>query len=121
MRHALLFALVTAASLAGCGGDCSEDLVPFDTLDTRPEIARGVEAVYPEAARREGWEGSVTLDIVVDADGSVCSVDIAESSGRDDVDDSALSAAKDLVFEPGLVGGEPVRTRIQSRFIFQLI
>jgi protein TonB len=44
---------------------------------------------YPPIARRIGAEGKVTLRLTVSADGRVSQADIVNSSGRDDLDQTA--------------------------------
>jgi protein TonB len=48
----------------------------------------------PEEARRLGHSGSVKLKFVVNASGSVDSVEISESSGHSELDEQALSAVR---------------------------
>jgi TonB family protein len=75
-------------------------------------------ARYPDAARRLQLEGSVLLEIVVEADGHVAGVRVLESAGT--VLDQAVSAAvRRWVFEPGRQDGRPVRTYWQYRQTFR--
>jgi len=48
--------------------------------------------VYPARARRAHWEGRVILAFVLRADGSVCGLRVATSSGSDVLDAAALEA-----------------------------
>jgi protein TonB len=78
---------------------------------------------YPEAARREGVEGVVTLRFEVLANGNVGTVQVQHSAGRDDLDRAALEAVKTWRFEPARRGKEavavwvtlPVRFELHSR------
>lgn len=49
---------------------------------------------YPRIAADRGVEGEVKLNIHLDDNGNVTSVDVAESSGNQPLDDAAVSAAK---------------------------
>ena len=49
---------------------------------------------YPDAARREGWEGTVWLRFRIAADGSVESVEVDRSSGHALLDDAAIKAVR---------------------------
>ncbi|HPF36881.1 MAG TPA: energy transducer TonB, partial [Candidatus Krumholzibacteria bacterium] len=71
-------------------------------------------------ARESGWEGSVVAEVVVNADGTVCSATIAESSGREDVDFAVLDSAEHWLYEPGTFQGEAVRTEIRQVVNFLL-
>jgi protein TonB len=49
---------------------------------------------YPERSRRRDEQGTVTLHVLVAADGSVERVELAESSGFDSLDRSALDTVR---------------------------
>jgi len=57
---------------------------------------------------------------VVNADGTVCSATIAESSGREDVDFAVLDSVEHWLYEPGIFHGEAVRTEISQVVNFRL-
>jgi len=50
--------------------------------------------VYPAIARRRDQQGTVTIRALIDIDGSVERAEIAESSGFDSLDDSALDTVR---------------------------
>lgn len=54
---------------------------------------------YPPAARKDGWEGSVVVQIRVNADGSVTVLSVLESA-RDDVKEAAVAAAAARQYSP---------------------
>ena len=78
---------------------------------------------YPEAARREGIEGVVTLRFQVLATGKVGTVQVQHSAGRDDLDQAAVEAVRTWRFEPARRGKEaitvwvtlPVRFALHAR------
>jgi len=59
-------------------------------------IRRQIERVwtYPDAARRDGLEGTVWLRFRIAADGSVQDVEVDRSSGHTLLDDAAISAVR---------------------------
>jgi protein TonB len=63
---------------------------------------------YPEAARREGVEGTVTLRFEVLASGKVGTVQVQHSAGRADMDRAAVEAVRTWLFEPARRGKEAV-------------
>jgi periplasmic protein TonB len=66
---------------------------------------------YPIEARRRAQEGTVLLRIKVSADGSVEQVEIAQSSGFDLLDESALETVRARWrFVPALRAGTPIES-----------
>ena len=63
---------------------------------------------YPSDAKRQGHEGLVKVDVEVLTDGRVGTVKLAQSSGYDELDQSALAAAQSWTFRPALQNGEPI-------------
>jgi protein TonB len=62
---------------------------------------------YPAAARREGEQGSVVLQVLVGTDGRVRDARLAQSSGFPDLDQAALDGIKrDYRFTPGMIDGQ---------------
>jgi protein TonB len=50
--------------------------------------------MYPDVARQNGWEGTVSLRLELLADGTVGEVQVAHSSGYTALDTAAQEAAK---------------------------
>src|SRR5215470_7435622 len=63
---------------------------------------------YPEVARHNGWEGTVTLRLELLADGTVGDVQVGRSSGHDVLDTAAQEAAKTWKHMPPTQEGTPV-------------
>lgn len=59
---------------------------------------------YPSLAQRRGWEGTVLLRVHVLASGKPSEIQIAKSSGRQQLDDAALNAVKRWSFVPAKQG-----------------
>ncbi|QHF03757.1 MULTISPECIES: energy transducer TonB [Pseudomonas syringae group] len=59
---------------------------------------------YPSLAMRRGWEGTVLLRVHVLASGKPGEIQIQKSSGRDQLDDAALTAVKRWSFVPAKQG-----------------
>jgi protein TonB len=51
---------------------------------------------YPTQARRLGHEGTVVLQMSIDPIGAIASVNVARSSGHDELDQAALAAVRSL-------------------------
>lgn len=75
---------------------------------------------YPEIARRRGYQGTAVLLVRVMKDGSVGEVRLAQSSGYEILDRSALETVKTWRFFPAMVGHEPVEMEILVPIRFEL-
>jgi len=84
-----------------------------------PKLTFGVEPTYPEGKRASGEAASVTLTLTIDRLGRVTDVAVAESAGPE-FDQAAISAARELRFEPAQKNGEPVPAKIRYLFDFKL-
>src|SRR5688572_25776594 len=86
--------------------------------DVRPPVVRShVDAAYPPSALKRGTHADVVLIVTVDADGRVSHVDVAASAGHD-LDDAAIAAVEQWVFEPATRDGKPVAAKIRVPFHF---
>lgn len=72
------------------------EILPLYRLNPAP--------VYPQAARRQGWEGTVLLKVLVDIQGNAETIDIEQSSGHDILDEAAVKAVRDWKFKPAQAG-----------------
>ena len=66
---------------------------------------------YPEMLRRDGVDGSVTVEFVVGTDGRVLQAEAVKWSHREFVE-PAVRAVREWRFEPGTQGGRKVRFRM---------
>lgn len=63
---------------------------------------------YPIEAARQDQQGTVILDVTINAQGQVIKVVIERSSGYRILDMAAEKAAHDWKFNPGIKDGKPV-------------
>jgi protein TonB len=75
---------------------------------------------YPGAARRQGIEGDVILQLSVDEAGKLISVAVARGSGHRVLDEAAIAAVKLWRFEPAVVDGRPVAAVAELPVRFRL-
>ena len=99
-----------------------EDLPAFGELvyvDKLPEAITKVAPEYPSAARDAGVEGKVLVQALVSRDGRVKATVVVESIPL--LDESALAAVRQWVFEPAEVDNKPVAEwiTIPVRFTLQ--
>jgi TonB family protein len=86
-----------------------EATTAISTGETRPRLLREVRPQYTGEAMRAKIQGKVTLEVLVQADGSVDDVRIVKSLDPTfGLDLQAITAAKAWRFSPGTRGGEPV-------------
>ena len=94
-------------------------IVDARDVTTAARIARSVTPAYPLAAREEGLEATVKLEIVVDETGRVLSSRVSESAGHG-FDEAALQALQSTTFTPARVGARLVRVRMPWSVEFRL-
>lgn len=75
---------------------------------------------YPLQARKKHYQGTVVLDVLVDARGKAQDVRIAESSGYSILDRAAMEAVENWLFKPGRRNGRPVDTWVKLPVRFEL-
>jgi TonB family protein len=89
-------------------------------LTKLPKLVHYVEAPYPEEALAAKKEGSVILQIDIDAEGEVQRVEVKDSTSPE-FEAPALAAACNFVFEPAEAGDKgKVPVRITYRYAFVL-
>ncbi len=88
-----------------------QNIVDHGQLDRVPRAVFRRPPNYPDGARRNGLNGSVTVEFVVGTDGRVVKAEAVKWSHRDFID-SAVRAVQDWRFEPGTQGGRKVRFRM---------
>jgi len=75
---------------------------------------------YPEAARRSGEQGTVTLRVRVARDGAASQVTVEKSSGSPHLDAAALEAVKAWRFTPARRGADAVDSWMLVPIVFRL-
>ncbi len=86
------------------------------------DYARNPLPAYPASARRRAQQGTVTVRVLVGADGSVERAEVADSSGFDALDDAALETVRSRWrFVPARRGGYPVASWVLVPIRFALI
>ena len=112
---ALIFAV--ALALSACRAtpkECTrKDIVP-------PKELRRPSVQYPPASQDNGDEGTVTLLLAVQTDGSISDIRIARSSGYQRLDAAAVRSLRQAKFQPATCHGKPIAMRIRQPFIFEL-
>jgi protein TonB len=116
-----------APSLRGVPGGTSDDPdapVTAPEVETAPRllsqpVAEEMRSLYPEAARRDGLEADVRLELLVSQTGEVAEVAVVRSAGPG-FDEAARRLARRFRFRPAERGGRPVAVRIPWTLKFRL-
>jgi protein TonB len=88
---------------------------------TAPQIEKEVKPVYTESAKKERIQGSVGMDVVVLADGSVGEVNVTQSlDKKHGLDDEAVKAVRQWRFVPGKKDGKAVPVLVEIEMTFTL-
>jgi protein TonB len=76
---------------------------------------------YPHVAREKGWEGTVTIKVLVDEQGTPKFVEVHQSSGFSVLDEAALETVKKRWrFHPARYGEKPVERWVEFSVVFSL-
>lgn len=76
-------------------------------------VASG-STVYPKSAENQGIGGQVIVDAHIDASGQVTEIDIIQSSGYPELDNSFMKSIRSTYrFTPKIQGGRPVPSTVQ--------
>jgi TonB family protein len=84
---------------------------------TPPALLTRVEAVYPPEARSARREATVSLELVVAADGTVADARVVTPAGHG-FDEAAVAAARAFTFAPARRNGVPIRSSVQLAYEF---
>jgi periplasmic protein TonB len=75
---------------------------------------------YPPFAQRQGWEGTVNLQVLVLPDGRPGKIELRQSSGRKTLDEAALAAVQNWRFVPAKRGSVAVEGWVNVPIEFKL-
>ena len=85
-----------------------------------PSVLSKVEPEYSEEARKAKWQGTVTLQLVVDEHGMPQAMTVMRSLGLG-LDQKALEAVGKWRFKPGMKDGKPVPVIATVEVNFRLL
>ena len=102
----------------GNGVDGNDDGVIVDAGSL--SLVSDVEAPYPPKMLRQGKTGTVVVQLVVEKDGSVSSVDIIGGSGQPEFERAVMQVAYQWTFVPATRNGRPVRAYATRIYRFAL-
>ena len=85
-----------------------------------PRKLKHVRPVYPEAMRAAGIEGTVPLEAIITASGTVQSVRILSATVHPELALAAVDAVRQWQFEPTLLNGSPVDIAMSTTVTFTI-
>ena len=98
----------------------AEKSAPTVDADKYADYLKNPKPAYPMGPYREGIEGTVWLRVQVLEDGTVGSVELAQTSGNDELDQSALTTVKKWRFKAAVQGGVAAVQFIRIPITFKL-
>jgi TonB family protein len=81
------------------------------------KVVRKVKPEYPLRARREGWQGTVVVQVVLSSNGTIKSLNLLKSSGYDILDRAAVEAIRGWQFSSNVPEG--CEGKITMRFVLE--
>lgn len=87
--------------------------------DADASLLRDVRISYPAAAQAAGVEGTVKLELSLDAEGRVVDAVVLRGPGYG-LDDAAREAVKRFVFKPAIRNGKPAPSKLKYAYTFVL-
>lgn len=98
----------------------SQETVRTAEPDVQAAYKENPKPPYPKAAFRVGAEGTVEVAVEVNPDGSVSTVSLAQSSGNEWLDQSALDTVKGWRFRSARKDGVLIKTVVRVPITFRL-
>lgn len=95
--------------------------IPIDDylVTQMPKIKKEVRATYPDEAKKNGIEGPVIMEILIDKDGRVREVILISGPGFG-LNEAAVAALKEFEFSPAKVEDQFVSVKIKYKYTFKL-
>ena len=93
-------------------------LMSLDAVDVRPKAVKRVPAKYPDMAKKLKLQGTVGLNVLVSESGQVLDAKVV-TSAHPILDQSAIEAVKQWVFEPASKKGVKVKVWYPVNMAFQ--
>ena len=107
-----------------------EDTTIYTVVERMPEFPGGQQALfkflsshvkYPKDAQKEGIEGRVICQFVVNTDGKIVNIEVIRSSGNISLDAEAVRVIESMPrWIPGIIKDEPVRVKYTVPVNFKL-
>ncbi len=97
----------------------AQETADYLPIEKYPEVIEFVDAVYPEDAIKKGLEGTVSMEVIISAQGIVDSITLIKGINSQ-LDTAAMSAVKKILFSPAVAGGVAIPVAIEYGYTFSL-
>lgn len=104
---------------AGSGGGYGGGLMSVGGGVSAPAVIHSVEPEFTEQARQADFQGTVALQLIVDAQGNPQNVRVTKPLGMG-LDEKAIEAVRQYKFRPAMYQGHPVAVQIVVDVEFHL-
>jgi protein TonB len=109
---------VPGGVIGGVIGGTGTGPVPVRDFDRGPRPLRVTKPAYPQEAFVKKVEGTVVIEIVIDASGQVARARVVQSIPL--LDRAALDCVREWLFQPALKHGRPVATVAMAPVSFRI-
>ena len=98
----------------------SNQVMSKESVDSIPSILKRSPIVYPELARKQGVNGYVLLNVLIDEKGRVDEVAILDSKPKEIFDIQASNSVRKWTFRPATYLGKTVKVWATQKIVFRL-
>lgn len=103
----------------GSGGGYGGGVMDVGGGVSAPIVLHSAHPEFTDQARQANFQGSVTLALIIDADGNPQNVHVTKSLGMG-LDEKAVEAVRQYRFKPAMYQGHPVAVKIVINVDFHL-
>jgi TonB family protein len=103
----------------GSGGGYGGGLMSVGGGVSAPQLLKSVDPEFTEDARRQNYQGSVSIKLIVDSQGNPQDVRLLSHLGMG-LDEKAIEAVRQYRFRPAMYQGHPVSVQILIDVDFHL-
>lgn len=114
----LVFAVTTLLAPAPPAPAAQAAPLKISGIVMQTKLVRTSPVKYPEAARKKNIQGTVTLDVLINPNGSVKSVKVTD--GPKELTKAAVNSVKRWRYQPVLLNGKPVEVETTVDVGFKL-
>ncbi len=107
-------------TLAAQKKDNSFHLIHTTPAQIDAQFAQNNQPIYPELAKRLGFEGTVVLQVTVAPSGKAQAVHVAQSSGFELLDQSAIETLSNWKYQPAQIDGQTITQTLTTSWTYKL-
>jgi TonB family protein len=104
---------------AGSGGGYGGGILSVGGGVSAPQVIHAVDPEFTDAARTAKYQGAVSIQLIVDANGNPQAIQVVRHLGMG-LDEKAIEAVRQYKFRPAMYQGRPVAVRMLIDVDFHL-